>query len=280
MKKLAIAIGVFDLLVLIAVIALFVYNSRSSNLLANKSDDVFSEYIGREVVITETPTPTPTATTTPQPTQNPGPTVVPAKEYSRINTTQKIVVFTFDGGAGIQSADKILNILKNHNINSTFFVTGKWIENNTALVQRMSNEGHEVLNHSYDHANFTTISTDAVKQQLSKTEQLIINATGKSSKPYFRFPYGARNPNLLNVIAGEGYQSIFWTVDALDWKESSGITEAEVKNRIMNNVTPGAIYLMHIGDNITGNVLNELFTNIKAQGYQILSLSEAIALSQ
>jgi len=33
---------------------------------------------------------------------------------------------------------------------------------------------------------------------------------------------------------------------------------------------------MHIGDTITGSILDDVFTNIEARGYRIVSLTEGI----
>jgi len=53
-------------------------------------------------------------------------------------------------------------------------------------------------------------------------------------------------------------------------------TETQTKERIYLNLKPGAIILMHMGDNITGNILDEVFTYIENQGYKIVSLSQGL----
>jgi hypothetical protein len=62
----------------------------------------------------------------------------------------------------------------------------------------------------------------------------------------------------------------------MDWQESEGRTEWEVKNIILSSLAPGNIYLMHLGDNITGNILDELFIKIKAEGYNVVSLKQGL----
>ena len=63
-------------------------------------------------------------------------------------------------------------------------------------------------------------------------------------------------------------------LDALDWMTDK--TAEQVKQRIYSNLKNGAIILMHVGDDITGNILDEVFTYIENQGYKIVSLSEGI----
>lgn len=223
---------------------------------------------------TETDTSTPEAVI-PEPEVN-DTYQVTSKEISRINTTAKIVVFTFDGGSGTQSMDLILSTLDKYNLTGTFFLTGKWAEANINDVKRINIAGHEIFNHTYSHPDLATVSDAQIAEEFSKTESIISAITGKSTKPFFRPPYGSRNLHIREFVASLGYQDIYWTIDALDWKESTGTTAETVKSRILDNLAPGNIYLMHIGDNLTGQVLDEVILEIQNRGYTIMSLYTAV----
>jgi peptidoglycan/xylan/chitin deacetylase (PgdA/CDA1 family) len=54
------------------------------------------------------------------------PYIVSDKEISRGNPDKKQVIFTFDCGSGINSADKILEAAQKYNLKLTFFATGKF----------------------------------------------------------------------------------------------------------------------------------------------------------
>lgn len=192
------------------------------------------------------------------------------------NRNEKEVIFTFDGGAGKQSLQAILDALEKYDVKGTFFLTGKWTEGNPILVKQISDAGHEIFNHTYSHPHLPEISDEEIISELTKADESISNITGKSTKPYFRPPYGEVDDRVRKAAAEAGYQSVRWTIDALDWEESSGRTAQQVKDRVLNNLKPGTIYIMHIGDNLTGQVLDELFIKIKEQGYSILSLTQGI----
>ncbi len=227
---------------------------------------------------------TPVATSTPisKPPENkpepipeiPAPSTLQRSEIEWADKTKQQVVFTFDGGAGNQSIEEILAALKKHNVTATFFVTGKWAEQNSSWVRQMNADGHEIFNHTYNHPDLTTISATELASEFARTETILRALTGKTTKPYFRPPYGARNKTVLDAAHAEGYRSVYWTVDALDWKP--GITDAEVRSRVLDNLKPGTIYMMHIGDDITGRLLDELLTKIKEGGYAIQPLTEAL----
>lgn len=240
--------------------------------------------------ITNTPTPTfsPTLTPTLLPTIKPTSIVTSAKpEISRGNTSKKQIIFTFDAGSGNQSAQKVLNIAAKYNLTLSFFLTGKWAEQNPSLTKAMSLAGHEIYNHTYSHPRLPDISNDKIIEELNKTNTIIKNITGKSTTPFFRLPYGYHggtedSKRVLGLAASLGYQSVLWSLDALDWWSTSTpyngqtVNDDFVKNRIFSNEKNGAIILMHIGDDITGNILDDVFAKLIADGYSIVPLSKGL----
>ncbi len=206
----------------------------------------------------------------------PEPVKVSSEEIDRGRKDLKQVIFTFDGGAGNEATDGILKALIKHKVRGTFFLTGKWVEENHDLVARIHNEGHEIFSHTYSHPYLTTLSDGDIVKELNEMDNALFSSIGIHSKPYFRPPYGDRNGRVRDVAAKAGYNTVFWTVDARDWEESEGETDESVYNRIIENLSPGAIYLMHLGDSITGQILDNLFSEIESKGYKIVSLTEGI----
>ena len=198
------------------------------------------------------------------------------KEITRGDVTKRQVIFTFDGGSGAQSAQSILKTLAAHHVRGTFFLTGRFIEANPEIVKQIAEAGHEIFNHTYDHPHLTDVSDEDIAKELNSMEDMLMNTTGHKSGPFFRPPYGDRDGRVLNQAFKDGYQSVYWTVDAGDWEESEGMTAVEVEDKILNSLAPGNIYLMHIGDTITGNILDGVFTKIENQGYRIVSLTQGL----
>lgn len=195
-------------------------------------------------------------------------------EISRGNPNKKQIIFTFDCGAGTHSAQKILEVAKKHDVKLTFFVTGKFAEKNPDLIRQIIVEGHEVFNHTYSHLHLPQITDEQIREEINKAEVIISSLTGTTTKPYFRAPYKERDVRVLNIINELGYQSVIWSVDALDWMPDK--TTEQVKQQIYSHIQSGAIILMHVGDDITGNILDEVFTYIEKQEYKIVSLREGL----
>ncbi len=197
-------------------------------------------------------------------------------EIVRGDNSKMNIIFTFDGGSTNVSGEKILDVLANHDMKTSFFLTGDFVAKYPVLIKRMAREGHEIYNHTKNHPHLTAISDMEIVSELEEMDLELTRLIGSSSKPYFRPPYGDRDRRVLNIAYGAGYRSVLWTVDALDWQESEGRTEEEVRNIILNSLAPGNIYLLHLGDNISGNILERLITEINNRGYNIVSLKQGL----
>ena len=201
---------------------------------------------------------------------------ISATEIVHGDMAKKQIIFTFDAGGKTQSVEGILSVLTKHRVKGTFFMTGKFIAANPDLVKRIAAAGNEIFDHTYDHKDLTTLTSAQIKAELDGMDALLTSTTGMSAKPYFRAPYGARDARVLKIAAADGFQSVYWTLDARDWMESTGETADQVRQRILSNLSPGVIVLMHVGDTITASILDDVFTQIESQGYKIVSLTQGL----
>jgi peptidoglycan/xylan/chitin deacetylase (PgdA/CDA1 family) len=194
---------------------------------------------------------------------------------TRIVTSEKVVALTFDAGSDRGFASEILDTLADHGIQASFGMTGKWAESNPDLLQRMVEEGHTLINHTYDHPHMETLGTGQRLWQLATTEQIIGDMTGTTTKPYFRPPYGSYNNQVLIDVGSAGYRySIMWTVDCLGWQ---GLPPSDVAARCKEALQPGAILLMHVGAASTDYAaLEEIITAIDNRGYRYATITELL----
>jgi peptidoglycan/xylan/chitin deacetylase (PgdA/CDA1 family) len=182
---------------------------------------------------------------------------------------------TFDAGSDRGFAEEILDYLSDQAISVTFGMTGVWAETNPDLVKRMVDEGHTLMNHTYNHPHMETLSTAERVDQLERTERIIVDLTGTSTVPYFRPPYGAYNNQVLADVGAAGYRySIMWTVDSLGWK---GLPAPEVAERTLSGAEPGAIILLHVGAKSTDfEALPSIVSGLRDAGYQFVTIPELI----
>jgi peptidoglycan/xylan/chitin deacetylase (PgdA/CDA1 family) len=213
----------------------------------------------------------------------------PASTISRGNTSRKMVSYTFDAGADVGYTTQILDHLKSNNIKASFGMTGKWANTNPTYVQRMVSEGHHTINHSWSHDSFTGFSTGKGAMsparrttELVSTNNKLYSLTNKSTKPYFRPPYGDYNASVLRDIGANGYgRNIMWSVDSFGWK---GLTATEICNRVVGAMDAasyqgnGYIILFHVGaQSQDANALSCITSKLKARGFTFGTVPQVIA---
>jgi peptidoglycan/xylan/chitin deacetylase (PgdA/CDA1 family) len=146
----------------------------------------------------------------------------------------------------------------------------------------MKRDGDLIINHTYDHRSFTGYSTqtaplDAQQRswEITAADRVIRAVTGKSTKPFFRPPYGDYDAAALLLARQLGYRYvIMWTVDSLGWEH---LPAQQILARCLGALAPGDIYLMHVGSQSQdGLALQPLITSIKHHGYRLETIAQLI----
>ncbi len=193
------------------------------------------------------------------------------KVISRGKTESKQVALTFNVGTSKEGQIQgLLDNLKSANVSAEFFAKGSVAESNSAMIKKISDAGFAVYNFGYSVSSFSDLPASGVAEQLSKADQAIGSVTGKSTKPFFRPPDGAADSDVVSAAKTSGYCPVTWTVDAMDW--SSDYTAAQSKERILSNLVPGAIVLMQASNSITAEIIPDLVSQLKSQGYNVVNL--------
>ena len=191
---------------------------------------------------------------------------------------KKRVALTFDAGATGEPMPAILAALRERNVRITMFFTGKFAEQYSEGVKQAVADGHEIANHTYSHLDSRELTDEELAEELARTERILYELTGVTTKPYWRPPYGARNNHVLNVAVAEGYRSIYWTLDSLD-----SVGEPKTPDFILNRVTntpdfnlDGAIILQHFGSQASADALPRILDRLQEMGYSVVTVSDIL----
>lgn len=210
---------------------------------------------------------------------------------------QKQVVLTFDDGPSATHTPVILRTLRRHGVPAAFFTNGKRFA--SAAAQAVAAEiarspDYILANHGYSHANLTTLTSRQAEEEFTATEARIIAVGGRSR--YFRFPYGAANCRLTEMVRAFHNRIVGWHIDSADWCYAAGngycapATFAAVPDPLRNNMLGyimsqvrarnGGIILMHDIHKQTAANLEALLVQLKAEGYTFAKLSDRSVLPQ
>jgi len=191
-----------------------------------------------------------------------------------VETEEKKVAISFDAAWGAEDFHKIIEILDKHNVKTTFFMTGEWVEKYPECVKLLVGKGHDLGNHSATHPDMTKLSKSQQKEQILKVHNAVKELTGYEME-LFRPPYGAYNNDVIRTCYEMDYFPIQWDVDSLDWKDydAETIISNVCSHKSLGN---GSIILCHNGAKHTAEALDAMLTNLENQGYEIVPISKLI----
>jgi polysaccharide deacetylase family sporulation protein PdaB len=189
-----------------------------------------------------------------------------------VDTTEKKIAFSFDASWGAEFTPRILEILRENNLKTTFFLTGFWIEKYPDLVKKIAADGHELGNHTWTHPHLNALDKQNIKQELELVHDALTKLTEVEPK-LFRPPFGEYSNKVIEATNELGYLTIQWSIDSLDWKD---ISRQELVQRVTSRLHPGAIILFHNNGLHTAGALPEIISYAKSQGYSIVPISELL----
>ncbi|MCK9479511.1 MAG: polysaccharide deacetylase family protein [Firmicutes bacterium] len=182
------------------------------------------------------------------------------------------ISLTFDCAWNDDDIDDIITVLDKYNCVSTFFVVGDWAEKYPESVKKLSEAGHEISNHSYNHAHYTSLSKEKMKYDMDKCDKIIEELTGKKNN-LFRAPYGDYNSDVVNACIETGRFCMQWDVDSLDWKD---LTAKDISNRVILKTKAGSIILMHNGTPNTHSALQLILPELAKKGFKFVPVSQLV----
>lgn len=186
------------------------------------------------------------------------------------------IALTFDDGPHPVFTARLLDALAELAVPATFFVVGRDVDANPALVARMARDGHELGNHTYRHRYLPLARSRSVERELRATDQAIARAAGVVPR-LARPPWGGRSPRNVQVFRRLDKRVVLWDVNSFDWK---GKPADEVALRVLDRVRGGSIVLMHEardGGDVTIAAVRLLVPALRARGYELVTVSRALA---
>jgi len=201
------------------------------------------------------------------------------KSVRHVKTHEKIVALTFDDGPSPACTPAMLDVLKEHEVKATFFVIGQRAAQHPEMVKSIYTAGHEIGNHSWSHQLLIWCSPQEVRDEITKTDEIIRRCGYTGSIP-FRCPHGRRLVIAPWVLKDMKRTNILFDVYAWDWTNPG--TEYIVK-KVLSNVSPGSIILLHDGCGTPQHTIaaaNQIITQLKARGYRFATVSELLALKK
>jgi len=179
------------------------------------------------------------------------------------------VLLTFDDGPNPRTTGKVLDILAARQISAVFFLTGRRFENPAALqpralVKRMLREGHVIANHTMTHMQLCAGEPELAAREIDQARS-ILEAEAGMPVPWFRAPYGAWCPRLVDMIGARGLTHIYWDIDPQEWRTGSAKATEKRVTWALRRLEGRAIILLHDTKSATVKALPKILDWIDAE---------------
>ncbi len=192
------------------------------------------------------------------------------KAFCSGSNSKNQIAITFDDGPH-ENTNSILDALKEYKATGNFFCIGKNFQGKEAIVKRIADEDHVVSNHSFSHNNFFDFfSVKKLDEDVSKTDELIFQITGKKNK-LFRPPFGVATPNIARMMKAKKYSVIGWSVRSYDTTIKD---HDKLMNRIFSRIKNGSVILLHDTTPGIEIVVRKILEYARDRNFKVVSIEE------
>jgi peptidoglycan/xylan/chitin deacetylase (PgdA/CDA1 family) len=207
----------------------------------------------------------------------------------RTGTSGGRIALTFDDGPEPRTTPSILDTLEEHDLKATFFVLGRQVKENPALLRRIVDEGHTLGNHTYDHPDMSGLSPKQMRLELRSTQEAVDEALGYHypmmlMRPPYGSPYFEGSealPVFRRVVRGEELFPVIWTIDSSDYQFDGhpqalvrGVVRADQKRR---KTQRDQVLLLHDTHRQTVQALPKIIDHFEISGGQFAEVEGLLA---
>jgi peptidoglycan/xylan/chitin deacetylase (PgdA/CDA1 family) len=159
------------------------------------------------------------------------------------------ILLTFDDGPHAEHTPAVLERLARFHLTAAFFLVGNRITD-PQLVQRITDAGHVLGNHTFSHAIPKWSDTAVSLADVGRCQELIPTAK------LFRPPLGKLTPGLWLAARRHGLRIVNWSLDSGDWRCRSEADAATCAAEVLELVRPGDVVLFHDDHRWIGRILD------------------------
>jgi peptidoglycan-N-acetylglucosamine deacetylase len=203
------------------------------------------------------------------------------KTFTGLPPSTKQIALTYDDGPNDPHTLRLLEVLARHNAHATFFLIGRYAQQQPAIAREVVRAGHVVGNHTFTHPWLFSKSASEIRKELTDCRSAIHDAVGEHSN-LFRPPFGSRRPAVLHIARQLGLEPIMWNITGYDWDAPPA---AVIERKVSRRVCGGNVVLLHDGGHRqmgtdrsqTVAATDHLIARYQSEGYEFVTIPQMLA---
>ena len=196
---------------------------------------------------------------------------------------RKLIALTFDACSTRRPSHydaRITKILVETKTPATFFLGGKWMEEETEQTKYLASIPYfELGNHTFLHPHLLKMSDDSIRQELAWTQEVLYSLSGKQPT-LFRPPYGEEDDRVARIAASMGLTTIQFDLASGD--PDSSISKEKLIEYVSSMAKSGSIVVMHINQRgwHTAEALPEIIFRLRKRGFTFVTVGDLLSQLQ
>lgn len=198
----------------------------------------------------------------------------PEGVIQRGNPAKPVVSLLINVDWGTPEVAQMAPILKRRGVRATFFVSGRWAEQNADLLRSLTSDGHEVATHGHNLSSgpAALARSGRLRADIERSVAVIEKITGHSVR-YYAPHMSEVNPEIVKTARELNLRTVLYSLDTIDWRPS---TTGELILTRIGRAKAGDLILLHPKPN-TVKVLEEAILDLQARRLNPVTLSELLS---
>lgn len=182
------------------------------------------------------------------------------------------IALTFNISWGEKRVSNIIDVLKENDVQATFFVSGEWAERHPEQLKKITENNHELGMLGYRYQNYVEQDIEQVRKDLSYARN-IFQKIGFEDIKLLRTPSGQFNKEIVDLAKSFNFEVVHWSVNTYDW-ERPGVDA--IIQTTLEETKNGDIILMHASDSAaqTADALKVILPELKNKNFNFVSITE------
>lgn len=185
------------------------------------------------------------------------------------------VALTFDDGPWPRSTRRVLAVLDRMRVEATFFMVGYLVDRYPDIVRSVKRAGMTIGDHSWSHPYLTPFKDLAPHRIQTEVERpaALLRHRFHVAVTLFRPPGGSFDAGVIRTARAAGMHLVQWSVDPYDYLDRA--TPRRIASRVLSQVRPGSIVLMHDGggdQSATIRALPRIIRGIRRMGLELVAI--------
>ena len=195
----------------------------------------------------------------------------------RKNEDEKVIYITFDCGYEEENGytDEVLDVLKEKNVEASFFLNGAFITEAPHLVKRMIDEGHIVGNHGNNHRVMSKLSIEELFYEVESNNELLQqHVPGAPYMKYFRPSYGSCSEWDMALYQAMDLENVLYSWAYYDYDPEDQEDPASALEKMKKGLHNGSVLMLHTVGSTNAQILGDFIDYARAEGFEIRNIDE------